>query len=85
MIIMWVLQLLLEIIIEIVENKAELLIESFNQDIEDIKKPVAFVSNTIKRLKGEEIPEKQKSKKIQMLEERIQQKKEQKKTNKEAK
>ena len=85
MIIMWVLQLLLEIIIEIIENKAELLIESFNQDVEDLKKPVTFVSNTFKRLKGEEIEQKQKSKKIQMLEERINEKKEKKKSEKEAK
>jgi hypothetical protein len=82
MIIMWVLQLLLEIIIEIIENKAELLIDSFNQDIADIKKPVTFVSNAFKKLKGEEIEEKQKSKKIQMLEERINKKKEQKELDK---
>ena len=81
MIIMWVFQILLEIIVEIVENKIDLLDKAFKQDIEDVKrtalKPVTAVANTFKRLAGKEIEsEPEKHKKILKLEKRIQEKKE---------
>ena len=80
MIIMWVFQILLEIIVEIVENKIDLLDKAFKQDIEDMKrtalKPVTAVANTFKRLTGKDIePEPEKHKKILKLEKRIQEKK----------
>ena len=86
MVILWVFQFLLEIIIEIIENKIDLLSSAFQQDIADVKDtfaaPVDFVKNGFKRLIGKEVEVKEepkKSKKIQMLYDRIEEKKEAKK------
>ncbi|MDR0934773.1 MAG: hypothetical protein LBM03_00490 [Erysipelotrichaceae bacterium] len=76
MIIMWVLDVLLEIVVEILQSKYAYLIAGFNKDIEDIKKPIAApvkkAKDLFKKMKGEEIePEPKKSKEIEILEKRI--------------
>ena len=81
MIILWVIQVLFELVVEIIENKIDLFDKAFKQDVDDIKrtifKPVTAVSNVIKRLKGEEIePIPEKNKTILKLEKRINEKKE---------
>ena len=57
MIITWVLQLLFEIVIQIFEDKKDLLVAGWNKDIDNLKKPVTAVNNFIKRVKGQEIVE----------------------------
>lgn len=72
MILAWVFELLFEIVIALFENKKDLLVEGWNKDIEDLKKPVTSVNNFIKKIKGEEIVENNKvSKNIKILEKRI--------------
>lgn len=56
-IIWWVIQVFLEIVVEVIQTKADLLIAGWKKDVEDIKKPVTKVSNFFKKVKGEEIPE----------------------------
>lgn len=73
MIIMWVLQLFLEIFIEIFENKKDLIVAGWNKDIENLRKPVSTVANFIKKVKGEEIckPENENCKEIKIIENKI--------------
>ena len=72
MILAWVLELLFEIVIALFEDKKDLLVEGWNKDIEDLKKPVTSVNNFIKKIKGEEVIENTKvSKNIKILEKRI--------------
>ena len=89
MIVLWLAQLLLEIAIEIIENKADLLINAYNQDIKDIKdtvkKPITFITNGFKKITGREIPpEEEKSKIIKKLDKRIEEKLGEKDKQKEA-
>ena len=53
----WVIQVFLEIIIEVIQSKADLIMAGWKKDVEDIKKPVTNVGNFFKKIKGEEIPE----------------------------
>ena len=55
MIIMWVLEVLFEIVLSIFEDKKDLLVAGWNKDIDNLKKPVTAVNNFIKKVKGEEI------------------------------
>lgn len=68
MIILWVLQVLFEIVLEIIENRRDLVIDAWNEDInvmkdgvqtvkETVMKPINSVNNFIKRVKGEEVEE----------------------------
>lgn len=89
MIVLWLAQLLLEIAAEIIENKADLLISAYNQDIKDIKdtvkKPITMITNGFRKLTGREIPpEEEKSKIIKKLDKRIEEKLEEKEKQKEA-
>ena len=81
MIILWVFQILLEIVVEIVESKIDLFDKAIRQDVEDIKssvlKPVKAVTDTFKRLTGRAVePEPEKHKKILKLDKRMQERKE---------
>ncbi len=81
MIILWVFQILLEIVVEIVENKIDLFDKAIRQDVEDIKKsvlkPVKAVSDTFRKLTGREVePEPEKHRHILKLDKRIQERKE---------
>lgn len=72
MIIMWVLQLFLEFIVEIFDDKKDLIIAGWSKDIDNLKKPVTTVNNFIKKVKGEDIIDEQpSSKEIRMLEKKI--------------
>ena len=90
MIILWVFQILLEIVVEIVESKIDLFDKAIRQDVEDIKssvlKPVKVVSDTFRKLTGREVEaEPEKHKHILKLDKRIQERKEEKKQEKKEK
>lgn len=53
MIILYVLQILLELACEIVEDKKDLLVEAVAKDMEIVTRPVSAVGNFVKRMKGE--------------------------------
>lgn len=72
MIILWVLQVLLEIAVEVIEDKVNLVIEAFKEDI-DIK---GNIQDVIQKIKGNEIEE---SRNIRMLAKRIKDRKDKKK------
>ena len=86
MIIMWVLQVLLELISYVFEDKKDLVLAGINMDLENMKKPVTDVSNFFKKVSGQEIPPAQPmSKEERILENRVQknkEKEEQEKLNK---
>lgn len=73
MIILYVLQILLELACEIVEDKKDLLVEAVAKDMEIVTKPVSAVGNFVKRIKGEEvvIEEKEPSRELKILEKRM--------------
>lgn len=73
MIVMWVLQLLFEIVIELFNDKKDLIVAGWSKDIENLKRPVTSVSNFIKKVKGEDIfdEEIEVSKEIKVLERKI--------------
>ncbi len=72
MIITWVLEVILELIVVIFEDKKDLLIEGWNKDIENLKRPITTVNNFIKKVKGEEVEEvSSSSRKIKILEKRM--------------
>ena len=71
MIILLVLQVLLELVVEVIENKIDFVVAGWNQDIEDLKKPGTVVGDVIKKIKGQEVSEPVKSRKIQILDKRI--------------
>lgn len=73
MIIMWVLEVLLEIVMMIFEDKKDLLIEGFNKDIENLKKPVTTVNNFIKKVRGVEVIDEgnSTSKELRIIEKRL--------------
>ena len=73
MIILWVLQLLFEIVVEIFNDKKDLIVAGWNKDVENLKKPVTTVSNFIKKVKGENVVEEleEDNKEIKLLERKI--------------
>ena len=86
MIIMWVLQVLLELVSNIFEDKKDLVLAGINKDIENMRKPVTDVGNFFKKVAGQEVPPAQPmSKEEKILEKRVQknkEKEEQEKMNK---
>jgi hypothetical protein len=77
MIIMWVLQVLLELVSNIFEDKKDLVLAGINKDIENMKKPVTDVGNFFKKVTGQEIePAQPMSKEEKILEKRVQKNKE---------
>lgn len=84
MIIIFVLQVLFEILTAIIVDKKDLLLDAWKQDIEDIKRPAVEVGNFFKRITGHEPIERTKPNgNIKMLAKRIEKKREQKKAEKE--
>lgn len=72
MIVLWVLQVFLEIFVSIFESKVDLLIAGWNKDLEDIKQPITNIKNIFRRVKGEPLPPvKEKSKELLRLEKKI--------------
>lgn len=72
MIIMWVLQAFLELVIAIIEDKYDLILAAWKQDVENIMKPKTKIDNFFKRMKGEQIPPPpEKSREILILEKKM--------------
>ena len=73
-IVLWIFQVLLELFIQIFENKMDLFIAGWNKDIEDIKRPITSIKNVFRRVKGEQLPpQPEKSKELLILEKRLEQ------------
>ena len=86
MIILWVIQVLLEIVSEIVQDKFDMLVEAVKQDwtdfIDTLKSPLTTIGNAIKKVRGEEIaPPPKKSKVINFLDDKIKEYKTKKQSN----
>ena len=80
MIILWIIQVLLELVIEVIENKIDFVVAGWNQDIEDLKKPATVVGDVFKKITGQEVsPAPEKSREIQILDKRIAEKQKSKK------
>lgn len=58
MIVMWVVSLLTDIIVEVVQIRAAEIMVALQEDIDDIKRPVTTVTSTIKKIFGREVEEK---------------------------
>jgi hypothetical protein len=78
MIIVWVLQVLLELVIMIVEDEKDLVVAGLKKDMEDIKRPVTEVGNFFKRVTGQEVVvnEEEDSREIKILKKRMEKRKE---------
>ena len=73
MIILWVLQVFVEIVIAVIEDKYDLILAGWKKDIEDIMMPKTKFDNFFKRIKGQEIPPPpEKSKELLILEKKMQ-------------
>ena len=76
MIIVWVLQVLLELVISVVEDEKDLVLAGLKKDIDDIKKPVTDVGNFFRRVAGQEIIEQEdESREIKILKKRMEKRK----------
>lgn len=72
MIILWVLQAFLELIIAVIEDKYDLILAGWKQDVDNIMKPKTKIDNFFKKMKGEPIPlPPEKSREIIILEKKI--------------
>ena len=70
---MWVLQVLMELVGYVFEDKKDLFLAGINMDLENIKKPVTEVGNFFKKVTGQQIPpEDPPTKEEKMLEKRVQ-------------
>lgn len=78
MIIVWVLQVLLELVIMIVEDEKDLVVAGLKKDMDDIKRPVTEVGNFFKRVTGQEVVvnEEEDSREIKILKKRMEKRKE---------
>jgi uncharacterized membrane protein len=73
MIILWVLQVFMELVIAIIEDKYDLILAGWKKDIEDIMMPKTKVDNFFKRIRGQEVPPPpEKSKELLILEKKMQ-------------
>ena len=85
MIVLWVLQVFLEIFVHILENKVDLVIAGWNKDMEDVKKPITDIGRVVRKLKGEKLPPPpEKSKEIIRLEKKIEELEKEKKAKKDS-
>lgn len=78
MIIVWVLQVLLELVIMIVEDEKDLVVAGLKKDMDDIKRPVTEVGNFFKRVTGQEVVvnEEEDSREIKILKKRMEKRRE---------
>lgn len=77
MIIVWVLQVLLELVIAVVEDEKDLVVAGLKRDIEDIKRPVTDVGNFFRRVTGQEVytQEEDEPREIKILKKRMEKRK----------
>ena len=85
MIIGFTLDILFEVVLKFVINKASFVYEAVQLDLEEMKKPVTAVGNFFKKMKGEEIEVKEPTKNQKLLDELVATAKEEKKLKKEEK
>lgn len=72
MIIMWVLQVLMELVGYVFEDKKDLLLAGINKDLENLRKPVTEVGNFFKKVTGQDLPEEDPiTKEEEILEKRV--------------
>lgn len=72
----WLLQVVLDIILHVINRYANFLKEAIMADIEELKKPVTTVSNFFKKMAGKEIEEKEISKTREKLDAMVSERKE---------
>ena len=72
----WLLQVVLDIILHIINSYANFIKEAIMADIEELKKPVTTVSNFFKKMTGKEVEEKEVSKTREKLDELVSERKE---------
>ena len=58
MVLLWILQIIFEILKLVLEGRGELFMEALHADVEFITKPVGFVKDTFNKLRGKEVEEK---------------------------
>ena len=58
------LEFLLEILVEVIEDKIDLLKAGMNQDWENFKKPVTVVGDVVRKITGQEVTEPAKKVKV---------------------
>ena len=77
MIIVWVLQVLLELVIMVVEDEKDLVLAGLKKDIDDIKRPVTDVGNFFRRVTGQEVvvPDDDEPREIKILKKRMEKRK----------
>ena len=77
MIIVWVLQVLLELVIAVVEDEKDLVVAGLKRDIEDIKRPVTDVGNFFRKVTGQEVytQEEDEPREIKILKKRMEKRK----------
>lgn len=83
MIIVWVLQVLLELVITVVEDEKDLVVAGLKKDIDDIKKPVSDVGNFFRRVTGQEVyvQEENDPREIKILKKRMEKRKQKQNVN----
>ena len=83
MLVGWLLQVIFDVIISILESRGELLLEAIKADVDEIKRPVDKVSNIFKKLSGQPVDdEPEKSKHRVWLDEHVAQTRQDKKVKK---
>lgn len=86
MIVLWIFQVFLELLIQIVESKVVMVREGITKDVEELRKPLDGFKNIVKRVKREPLPPvPEKSKEMLRLEKRIEAIETEKKNKKKAK
>ena len=77
MIVSWMLEILLELIIRIIEVRFNLIKEAIEADVDELLKPIKTVGNFFKKATGQEIPpEQEPSKKRKWLDKKLSEKRE---------
>ncbi len=83
MIVLWLLQIIFEVLIRILTSRAKLIIEGLEADYESIVKPVKSVGNFFKKIAGKEVePPKEKSKNRVWLDQKVEENRAEKKEKK---
>lgn len=84
MIILWILTVLVEIITSVVISKQAMFEQAWKEDINEFKKPIEIVENTVRKIFGREVNEepKEKSGVIKKLDKIIQERREKRKEKK---
>ena len=57
MVLLWIMQVILEVLRIVLEGRGEMFMEAFNADIEFVTKPVNSVKNTFKKIIGHDVEE----------------------------